>query len=334
MKRHGNLFERIVGFENLMLAAKKAFRGKKDREPVARFYFSYENELLELERELRSGDYSPKPYSAFEIFEPKKRRICAADIRDRVVHHAICNVIEPMLDKTLIYDTYACRTGKGTHAAIERARCFAKRFSFFLKCDIRKYFETVDHEILKRQLSGKFKDGRLLRLLFRIIDHPVPGGVPGKGIPIGNLTSQLFANYYLSELDHFLKDRMAIRGYVRYMDDFLVFGTDKGLLAEHFSGIRRFVGERLRLEIREEVSFIAPVLQGIPFLGFRIFPGMVRLKRENLVRFRRKVKSLENAYLNGALEEERLADSVRSMIAHISHADTYRFRREFFNGLG
>lgn len=334
MKRHGGLFEKILTFENLALAVRKAVRGKKDRESVARFYFSWETEVLALERELRSGTWRPRPYTTFEIFEPKPRRICAAHIRDRVVHHAVCNIVEPLLDRTMIHDTYACRRGKGTHAAVERARRFARKYPFFLKCDIRKYFETVDHEVLKDLLLRKFKDAALLALLFRIIDHPVPGGAPGKGLPIGNLTSQWFANAYLGELDHFLKDRLAVKGYLRYMDDFLLFGTDKPTLHRRLSDIRRFLSDVLGLEIREEITIVAPTFQGIPFLGYRVYPGTVRLKRENRARLGRKVKHLEAAYAAGKIDETRLSDSVRSLAAHTAGADTLRLRRKLFSGLG
>ncbi len=330
MKRFGNLFDRITVFDNLLTAAHKAMRGKKHKPTVARFYFSLENELIALEEELMSGTYRPLPYTTFEIYEPKKRCICAADIRDRVVHHAICNIIEPILDRTLIHDTYACRKGKGTHAAVMRARTFSRRFPYFLKCDIRKYFETMDHEVLKNLLCRKFKDKRLLDLLFLIIDYPIPEGMPSKGVPIGNLTSQLFANFYIGELDHFLKDRMRIKGYLRYMDDFLVFSSDKRELWKYLSDIRGFLWEKLILEIKDEASYIAPISQGIPFLGFRIFPGTVRLKRENLVRFNRKVRGREKAFAKGYISHEQLTESVRGMVAHVSHANTHRMLGKIF----
>lgn len=333
MKRVGHLFERIVTFENLASAAHKAFRGsKKYTGRAATFYFNLEQELLLLEQELRSGVYRPAPYHTFTIYEPKQREISASDFRDRVVHHAICHVLEPLLDRSMIFDSYACRTGKGAHAAVRRAQTFARRFRYFLKCDIRKYFESVDHETLKQILARKLKDPPLFDLLSLIIEHPVPVYATGKGIPIGALTSQLFANLYLGELDHFLKDRLHMKGYLRYMDDFLCFGDDKATLREWLLLIRSFVTDRLRLDLKEEALVLAPVSQGIPFLGFRIFPGLIRLDRTHLVRFRRKIQQREQAYRQGEIDEDALIRSVNSLIAHVSHADTYTMRSDLFWG--
>lgn len=330
MKRYGGLFERITAFDNLLLAANRAMKGKKQKRGAAAFYFGLENELLSIEKELIEGRYFPMPYRDFHVYEPKRRKICAADFRDRVVHHAICNVLEPILDRGLIFDTYACRRGKGSHAAVRRTQGFSRRFTYFLKCDIRGYFANVDHHVLKTLLSRRVKDTRLLDLLFVIIDHPVPQGRPGKGIPIGNLTSQLFANIYLGELDHFLKDRLAIKGYVRYMDDFLVFGADKKALRGCLTAIRKFVNGRLLLELKDEALITAPVLQGIPFLGFRVFPGTVRLDKKRLTRFRHKTRERERQYRQGWIDEDFLVNSVRSMVAHVSHANTYMMRKGLF----
>jgi len=331
MKRYGGLFERIVAFDNLLSAANRALKGKKRKRGAAAFYFGMENELLAIENELIEGRYSPMPYRDFHVYEPKKRKICAADFRDRVVHHAICNVLEPILDRGLIFDTYACRRGKGNHAAVRRTQGFSRRFPYFLKCDIRSYFENVDHHVLKTLLSRKIKGRHLLDLLSVIIDHPVPQGLPGKGIPIGNLTSQLFANIYLGELDHFLKDRLAIKGYVRYMDDFLVFGPNKKALGGWLTAIRKFVSGRLLLELKDEALVVAPVSRGVPFLGFRIFPGTVRLDSSRMKRFRHKTRERERQYHRGEITESFLADSMRSMVAHVSHANTYMMRKGFFS---
>jgi retron-type reverse transcriptase len=232
MKRYGHLFEKVLAFDNLLLAAHKARHGKQDRISVARFFFHLEPELLTLQAELQSGAYRMRPYRTFAIYEPKRRQICAADLRDWVVHHAICHVLDPLFEASMIADTYACRRGKGTHAAVHRMQALARKMQYFLKGDVRKYFETVDRAVLKALLRRKLKDQALLVLLEHIIDHPIPGGVPGKGIPIGNLTSQYFANLYLGELDHFLKERLRLKGYVRYMDDLLVLSANKPCLHE------------------------------------------------------------------------------------------------------
>ncbi|MEM8485579.1 MAG: reverse transcriptase/maturase family protein [Bacteroidota bacterium] len=332
MKRLGFLFEDIVSLENLLLAAKKAFRGKKDRTRVSAFYFHLENELMDLHEELTSGTYHPLPYRMFIIHEPKRRQICAADFRDRVVHHAICNVLDPMFERCMIHDTYACRPNKGTHAATAQAQKFARRFNYYLKCDIVKYFHSIDHDVLKTMLASKIKDARLLRLLHTIIDHPLPGGRAGKGLPIGNLTSQYFANFYMGRLDHFLKDRLGVKGYIRYMDDFLLFADDKSALRDHLSSIWSFLSERLRLELKEKAVIVAPVSQGIPFLGFRVFPGLIRLEARKWTRFRRKVRDLESDFLEGYIEKEELSSRVSCMIGHVLHADTMEARKAFFAG--
>jgi retron-type reverse transcriptase len=333
MKRVGHLFERIVTFENLMSAAQKAFRGnKKYKGRGAAFYLYLEPELLALEEKLRSGTYRPVPYNTFAIYEPKQRHISASDFRDRVVHHAICNLLEPLLDRGMIFDSYACRVGKGAHAAVKRAQTFARRFRYVLKCDIRKYFETIDHDILKQILARKIKDPKLLDLLSVIIDHAVPEYAPGKGLPIGALTSQLFANLYLSELDHLMKDELRIAGYLRYMDDFLTFSQTKTKLHNILLLIREFVTDRLLLELKEDTILVTPVSQGIPFLGFRVFPGLIRLDRRHLIKFQRKIRAREQAYQHGEIEEEMLVRSVNSMIAHIAHANTYQMRKALFWG--
>ena len=187
MKRHGHLFEQVTEYGNLLAAAHRARKGKRDRVEVARFVFDLEPNLLQLQEELRSGSYRMRPYRAFVIREPKRRRICAAHFRDRVVHHAVCAVLDPIFEACLIGDTYACRRGKGTHAAVRRLQRFARRFPYVLMGDVRRYFESVDHEVLKALCRRKLKDKALLSLLDRIIDHPLPGGRSGKGVPIGNL---------------------------------------------------------------------------------------------------------------------------------------------------
>ncbi|MEO5379137.1 MAG: reverse transcriptase/maturase family protein [Magnetococcus sp. DMHC-6] len=283
MKRVGNLFNAIVSFGNLWHAAHKAWRGKKDKARIADFYFNLERELLILQKELISGQYHPRSYHVFEVTDPKRREIAAADFRDRVVHHAIINVLEPLFERRLIFDTYACRVGKGTHAAIQRAQLFARQWPFFLKCDIRKYFKNVDHAILKTILACIIKDQQTLELLTCVIAHPVPGHPSGKGIPIGNLTSQHFANLYLGEMDHFVKERLRVTGYLRYMDDFLFFAPTRSFLHEIHFEIRQFLHDRLSLLLKERATILAPVNDGIPFLGFRIYPSAIRLPQNELM---------------------------------------------------
>lgn len=328
MKRYSGLFIQTTDFRNLHAAAQLALRGKRDRGQVARFFFHLENELIRIQSELVAKTYLPQPYRQFEIREPKVRQICSSDFRDRVVHHAVCRVIDPILEARLIHDTYACRVGKGAHSALRRCQRFTRRYRYSLKCDVRKYFESIDHGVLKILLRRVIKDPEMLWLIDRIIDHAVPGSEPGKGLPIGNLTSQHFANMYLGELDHFLKDRLRVRGYLRYMDDFVLFADDKELLKARLDDIQEFLANSLKLELKEKATRLAPVTEGVPFLGFWVYPRLIRIQRSNLVRFRRKLRKRECEFRDGRISEKQLAASVSSMLAHVSHADSLGLRRK------
>lgn len=330
MKRQSNLYARIITFENLLLAAKKSMRGKKAKNSVRTFNFNLENELILLCQQLCDKTYQPRPYSQFEVLEPKVRKICSSDFRDRVIHHAICNIIEPIFERRSIKDSYACRVGKGSHQAVSRCQEFSKKYLYYLKCDIKKFFESIDHQVLKKILRGLFKDKDLLWVLDLIIDHKVDGNMPGRGLPIGNLTSQHFANLYLGELDHFIKDRVGVKGYVRYMDDFICFADSKKELWDLHLKIDQFVTQVLKVELKEKVTQIAPVSEGIPFLGFRIFPQLIRIKRENLNRMRTKIRKKEMQFKNGRVSERALVNSVGSIIAHVSHVNSLSVRRGFF----
>ncbi|MGH7231920.1 MAG: reverse transcriptase domain-containing protein, partial [Nitrospiraceae bacterium] len=234
MKRLGDLWPRLVSFENLLTAYRKARRGKGGSLSIAEFGLNLERELLLLQHELQNGTYRPGDYRLFTIYERKPRVIAAAPFRDRVVHHAVMNCLEPPLDRTFIADSYACRRGKGVHAAVDRYQAWAQTYRYVLKMDVRQYFPSMDHAILKSKLQGRIKDPLALDLLDRIIDGSPRGDsevcyIPGDdlftpferrvGIPIGNLTSQFFANLYLDDLDHFIKQVLRVRPYLRYVDD-------------------------------------------------------------------------------------------------------------------
>jgi RNA-directed DNA polymerase len=329
MRRYGNLYEQVTGFSNLLSASHKAMLGHKQKTAEARFFFNLEDELIILQRELLTHSYQPSPYRIFFIREPKPRQICAAPVRDRVVHHAICNVVGDIWDKSLIDDTFACRVGKGTHAAVARAQEFARRFKFYLQCDIRHYFETLDHAVLKKIIRRKIKDCELLRLLGVIIEQPLLNSDAGKGVPIGNLTSQYFANLYLGLLDRFIKEKLLVKGFLRYMDDFLLFSNSKESLRRYQSNVNEFVRNELALEMKDK-SIVSPTSCGISFLGFRVFPNNLRLSGVKWRRFRRKVFIRERAFLSGEMDEIDLRESVRSMIAHISKTDTLAARQKLF----
>lgn len=327
MKRVGNLFNSAIAYDNLLRATKQAARGKKEQQRVAHFLFYMEQELLQLQEELAQEIWQPSHFRIFEIREPKPRRICAADFRDRVVHHALCNVLNPVFDKRLIFDTWACRKGKGSHRAVKRAQAFSRRYPYFLKCDVRRYFDSVDHQVLKQLLRRIIKDQRMLLVLDKIIDHPLPCMPLGKGIPIGNLTSQYFANLYLGELDHELKDRLGIKAYLRYMDDMLIFAKSKQELHHTLIKIDVFLNQTLKLDLKESATQIAPVTEGVPYLGFRIYPEIIRLNSQTLSRFKRRLRLQEQYYFSGKIDVESLSTSVESMIAHLRHANTHRLRQ-------
>lgn len=340
MKREGHLYERLTCWPNLVQAVCKAARGKRFRDNVALFLFDAERELLRLQRQLCRQTYKPGPYRTFTIYEPKRRLISAAPFRDRVVHHAVCNVIEPIFERRFIFDSYACRKGKGTHAAVRRAQGFARRFCYVLKADARKFFPSMDHAILKRLLARKIKDPQILWLLDRIIDssnaqQPVYELFRGdslftplerrKGLPIGNQTSQFFANVYLDPLDHLARDRLRLPAYLRYCDDFLAFSDDKRLLAESLRTLDDFL-HTLRLRLHRDKSVIFQVKQGIPFLGYRVFPTHLRLAKQNIKRFRRRMRRLQALYAADQISAEDLRQRIVSWIGHAGQADSFHLR--------
>lgn len=330
MKRYGNLFKLLISWENLLLAARKAFKGKKAKYNAAFYYFYLEPELLRLQEELRNNTYEMRAYRSFIIHEPKMRKICAADFRDRIIHHAICNILEPIFEKSFIYDTYACRKAKGSHAAVKRAQYFMRKSLFYLKCDISKYYESIDHSILKSLLLKKLKDKRFLYVLYKIIDHPMPETISGKGLPIGNLTSQLFANLYLGVLDHFIKECLHIKHYIRYMDDFVLFCNDKKILHKCLNEIEDFLLDKLNLKLKQSQTYISPSSEGLPFLGFRIYPALIRMQRKKWINFCRKLIDREKAFESGEMEEIFFIQSIASLISHTKHANTLNARRKFF----
>lgn len=334
MKRIKAIFDSCVSFSALCAAAQRSFRANRNNGDALQFMIHLEPELFQLQRELEAGTYLPCPYHTFTIREPKERQIAAAPFRDRVVHHSICSVLEPVFERRYIHDSYACRKGKGSHLALQRAWNFARQERWFLKCDVTKYFDSVDHKILKVLLYRLFKDARFLALLENTIDHNAPHNAPGKGLPIGNLTSQYFANLYLDGLDHFIKEQLRVKHYVRYMDDFLCFADSKEELHLILCEVREFLDERLCLRLKDRKCYIAPVTQGIPFLGMRLYPGTIRLSRPALVRCNRKLKHREKAFAQGRINEEALIQSSGSLIAHISHANTLMLRRQWLRKMG
>jgi RNA-directed DNA polymerase len=347
MKRFGNLFEMVVSWPNMVLASRRARNRKRRRESVARFEFDVEFNLSDLRHELIANRYVPGPYKTFEIFEPKLRQISAAPYRDRVIHHAICNVVEPILDKAMIDDSYACRTGKGTHSAVLRARQYAKRFRYVLKADIKKYFPSIDHGLLKKALRTKIKDRRVLELLDQIIDHSNPQEsrivwFPGddlftpserrRGLPIGNLTSQLFANWMLNDVDRFVKQDLRVAGYVRYCDDMLLFGDDSKQLAEFKMLLKQRLAD-VRLELHPTKSVIYRTDCGFPFLGYRLLKRICLIDKRNVHRFRRRMRDVQRQFAEGSMDHAAVQQRIMSWIGHVCHTDSALLVRKVLSKL-
>jgi len=339
MRRVSALFGPICTLENLHLAYRKARRGKRYRPEVAAFSHDLASNLLALQQGLLVETWTPNPPRTFWISDPKRRLISAPPFPDRVVHHAVMNLLEPVVDRSLIPDTYACRKGKGTHAALLRASEFARRYRYVLKSDIQKYFPSIDHEILKGLFRRKLKDPPLLRLLDRIVDGSGPqeeviDWFPGDdlftpverrhGLPIGNLTSQIFASWMLDPLDHFVKETLRVPGYVRYMDDLLLFADSKAFLREAAREVRCFL-ERFRLRLHGRKTRTIPLRQGVNFLGFRSYPWGRRLTTATKVRQQRKLAAHRLAYAEGLVDLQDVGLSIRCMVAHADWGGGRRF---------
>lgn len=323
VKRIGGLFDGACSFVSLLAAAERAARGTTKTAEVAGFLLDLEPEILRLERELLDGTYNPRPYQTFTVRDPKPRQITVAPFRDRVVHHALCGAIEPILERHYIAHSYACRKGKGTLRAVRQAQRLTRRHAYFLKLDVRSYFHSIDHGVLCGLLRRKFKDPSLLSALERIIRHAVPGCRSSKGLPIGNLTSQHLANFYLSPFDHFVVQDLRPGGYLRYMDDAILFADEKARLWECHTRCSDFLGRMLRLELRPAATHLAPVRQGLPFLGRQIFPGLIRMRRENLRRSLRRLRRRARRKQAGRLDPCSWERSLESVFAHLSQADTH-----------
>ncbi len=336
------MFERLCSWENLLLAYQRAAKGKRGHAQVAAFEFHLEDNLLALQDELQSLAYQPGSYNSFYIHEPKRRLISAAPFRDRVIHHALCNLIEPLFEKSFIFDSYANRRKKGTHRALKRAQSFSRRFRYVLQCDIRQFFPSIDHLVLRALLAQKITDQQTLWLCDRILESGVgvlseeyemawfPGddllsALRPRGLPIGNLTSQFWANVYLNPFDHFVKRELGCQAYLRYVDDFLLFADDKSLLWEWKVAIERRLA-RFRLTIHPG-AHPRPVEEGFPFLGFTLYPAVRRLKRRKGIHFQRKLRRLVAGYRDGKISTDRLNASIQGWSNHIRWGNTVGLRK-------
>ena len=330
MKRVGNLIERIAAPDALREAYLRAARGKRGQYPVYAFAANLDGELMRIRAGLLSGTWRWGPYHRFRVYDPKERVICAAPFPDRVAQHAMMLACDACFDAYQIYDSYACRRGKGQDGALARARDYARRYQWYAKLDVRKYFDNIDHDTLRVLLRRRFKDQTLLALFDSIIASY--HSAPGKGIPIGNLTSQYFANHYLAPWDHHTTENLRVSRYVRYMDDFVAWGDDKESLKAWADEARAFLEERLGLVLKP--LCLQRCGHGMNFLGYRFFPHKLALTRRSRLRFKTKLRKYHALYEQGVWDENETARHVEPLIAFVRRAPSDAFPRRVMADLG
>ncbi|MDO5295583.1 MAG: reverse transcriptase domain-containing protein [bacterium] len=329
--------DKLCAFANLYKAHKKARLGKRDLKEIIEFEMNLSWHLVTLADALRNGSYRLSGYYQFPVFDPKPRIISALHYRDRVVQHCLCDeIIAPELDKRLVYDNAACRIGKGTLFAIHRVTHFLADYykhqgpdGYFLKCDIRKFFDNIDHEKLKAKLSQIFQEAGLVQLLHVIIDSYET--VPGKGLPLGNQTSQWFALYYLDEMDRLIKERLQIAYFSRYMDDMVLIHRDKSYLRYCLREMRA-LADKLGLEFNAKTK-IAPLRNGIDYLGFHFYlaeSGKIirKVRQSTKKRCKKKLRYMRNAYAAGTMEATDIRQVVASYRGHMQHGHTWKLLRK------
>ena len=320
MKRAGNLMEKICTLDNLYLAFYKASRGKRNDKTVVDYRNNLHGNIACLQKQLLHGGLSIGNYHYFTIYDPKIRLICAADFSERVVHHALMNVCHYYFERQLIYDTYATRPQKGIYEALERAKRSMIVYPYVAKLDVRKYFDSIAHDILLDKLQHIFKDIKLLQIFKQIFNSY---HVEEKsGIPIGNLTSQYFANFYLSELDHFAKETLNIGGYYRYMDDILIFGDEKDELHNKITLLIEKAKYELRLSFKPHV--ITATKNGISFLGYKLFPHKILLNHTSKKRFMKNVQKINRYPCNETVVRSKLI----AYLAFAKHAYSKKVRKK------
>ncbi len=337
------MFASIIDWDNLWLAYRRAAKGKRSTASVARFEFLVADRLVELQAELQARTYRPGPYTHFTIHEPKRRKISAAPFRDRVVHHALCNVIEPLFEQRFIADSYANRVGKGTHKAIDRLQQYARRYRYVLRMDVVQHFPSLDHAILRQAIAEVVHDADVLWLIDLILasgagvlaDEYTMVYFPGddlfasarpRGLPIGNLTSQFWSNVYMTGLDRFVRESLKCPAYLRYVDDFALFSDSKKRLWQWKRAVIDYLATQ-RLTVHETAAQVQPAATGIPWLGFVVFPTHRLLKQRNAVNFTRRFHHNIDLYNSGRITFAEMDASVKGWINHVRYADTWGLRK-------
>ena len=330
-KTNDYLWNEIVWYEQLHNAYLRARKGKRFRPEVLRYTDKLEENLIQIQNELIWKTYIPSPQREFYVFDPKKRLIKAPAFRDRVVHHALVKVIEPMFEKKFIYDSYACIKNKGTIGAVKKLQAFTRSTQrkygryYVLKADISQYFYSIDITVLKRLIKRTVSDKSTLWLIDKILDNNSEGTV---GLPIGALTSQLFANIYLDKLDHFVKDELGVKNYLRYMDDFILIHPEKDYLKSALEKITNFLHDELKLTMNRKTQIFQDN-RGVDFCGYRIWPTHILPRKRNMRRAKKRFKRLRKQNL--MLKE--LKTYVMTFIAYTKHCNGYNSTRSILNEL-
>ena len=320
IKPHQNIFQKIIAPENLFSAWKEFKKDKTSKKDVLKFEYNLEENIFTLYRELKRKTYHHCGYFGFYIHDPKRRHIHKALVRDRIVHHALFLLLNPMFEPTFIYDSYSCRKGKGTHRAVNRLRGIFRKVSknktktcHVLKCDIKKFFESVNHKTLIEILKRKIKDKDVIWLVEKIINSFNPG------IPIGNLTSQLFANIYLNELDQFIKHKLKAKFYIRYTDDFIIVNNEEVELVKWLKDIKTFLNQILKLELHPKKIILQKYHQGVDFLGYIQFPHHRLLRTKTKRRIFKRIRK--------GINEQ----SLQSYLGVLSHANSHKISEAIKN---
>ncbi len=341
MKTYYDLFNKIIAPENLFAAWTEFKQGKQRKPDVLAFERNLEENVFRLSRELHDKTYRHGAYEGFYISDPKQRHIHKATVRDRVLHHAIVAVINPVLEPTFIPTSFSCRVGLGMHKGIEALERMSRSVSrngtrpcVMLKCDIRKFFDNVDHILLLSILAKRIKDADALWLLTGVVESFASSYTTlfeRKGVPIGNLTSQLFANVYMNEFDRFMKHVLHVKHYARYTDDFVVVAESKTYLEELLPPIRAFLKDKLMLQLHPKKVEIRTLYQGVDFLGYIIFPHHLLLRTKTKHRMFTKLDCRIAEYHAGQLSRLSLERSLQSYLGVLSHANSYELRQELLN---
>jgi RNA-directed DNA polymerase len=326
LKRAGNLLVKIACPDNLRLAFWKASKGKRHAAEIVNYQQRLEANLYAARLQLIEGKITVGNYRYFTIFEPKKRLICASAFSEQVLHHALMNICDPYFEKVQPFHSYASRRGKGTNAALTAAQANGRTFHWFLKLDIKKFFETIHHETLKVQLARLFKEEKLLAIFDTIINSYA--ATPGRGLPIGNLTSQYFANHFLTGLDYFILQQLQPGAYMRYMDDLVLWGNDKEMLKNSRVQIAEYAANRLQCALKP--ALLNSCNRGLPFLGFKVYGKGLWLTQRSKQRFIRKITAFDAGYQSGEWSEAVCARRVLPLLAFIAQAQTKGFRKTVF----